>query len=211
MILKKSDGIQKIKICSRRSSDQELQNGWEEIAKGRMFCYVRTRFNVATYATSNHVNFSEEKVKTVIYFSKVFFVKGKEGKRTSRSFSAGGGRASADPERVGEPTTERNQRKTPARRQQAHRKQKPENEGHPKRNRRLKQDRICNKRWTERLRTQTSPRKHAISTALHFFAYPIFFYFPLPSVSQKNVNAEISEKEENHWNPHFALCWKSGK
>ena len=85
-------------------------------------------------------------MKTVIYFSKVFFVKGKEGKRTSRSFSAGGGRASADPERVGEPTTERNQRKTPARRQQAHRKQKLENEGHPKRNRRLKQDRICNKR-----------------------------------------------------------------
>ena len=83
-----------------------------------MFCYVRTRFNVATYATSNHVNFSEEKVKTVIYFSKVFFVKGKEGKRTSRSFSAGGGRASADPERVGEPTTERNQRKTPAERAQ---------------------------------------------------------------------------------------------
>ena len=58
-----------------------------------MFRYVRTRFNVATYATSNHVNFAEEKVKTVIYFSKVFFVKGKGGKRASRFSSAVCGRA----------------------------------------------------------------------------------------------------------------------
>ena len=39
-------------------------------------------------------------------FSKVFFVKGKEGKRPSRSFSAGCERAWADPERRREPTTE---------------------------------------------------------------------------------------------------------
>ena len=173
-----------------------------------MFRYVRTRFNVATYATSNHVNFAEEKVKTVIYFSKVFFVKGKEGKRTSRSFSAGGGRASADPERVGEPTTERNQRKTPARRQQAHRKQKPENEGHPQKEQTSKTRQNMQPKMNRAIENTDIATETRNFYSPPFFDSPVSFLFPLPSVSQKNANAEISEKEEN---PHFALCWKSEK
>jgi hypothetical protein len=87
-------------------------------------------------------------MKTVIYFSKVFFVKGKEGKRTSRSFSAGGGRAWADPERLGEPTTKRNQRKTPARRQKAKREENRNHEttGTPRKDTCPKKDRRCNQR-----------------------------------------------------------------
>ena len=139
-------------------------------------------FNVATYATSNHVNFAEEKVKTVIYFSKVFFVKGKEGKEAFLQEVEEPGqiqRGWANQRR--KETNARHQRDDNRRTENRSQKMK----GTTRRNRRPKQDRICNQRWTERLRTQTSSRKHAISTALHFSVLYFFFHFLFPSVSRK--------------------------
>ena len=44
-----------------------------------------------------------------------------------------------------------------------------------------------------------------------FFDSPVYFHFPLPSVSQKNVNAEIPEKEEKSLKSPFCTLleiWK---
>ena len=129
-----------------------------------------------TVLTFSHTSWS--------HYSKVFFVKGKGGKRTSRSFSAGGGRAWADPERVGEPTTERNQRKTPARRQQAWRKQKRDNDRQPQEGQtsKTKQKMQLKMNWAiENTDIATETRNFY---GPPFFDSPVFFHFPLPAVSQ---------------------------
>ena len=68
--------------------------------------------------------------------------------------------------------------------------------GSHRRDRRSKQDRKWNQRWTERLRTQTPSRKRAISITLHFpvLQFSSILHFLL--FLRIFVNAEISEKVE---------------
>ena len=141
-------------------------------------------------------------------FSKVFFVKGKEGKRASRSFSAGCERAWADPERRREPTTGRNQGKTPAQRQHAERKQTRQHDANPK------QDQKSETRTEDEAKDGLTDREHRHRHGNTQFLWPSISWFsgflPFLALSRIFANAEIPEKEKFTKNS-FPFREKSGE
>ena len=147
------------------------------MAKGRVFCYVttdswRVTVHCALLTMVSHTSWS--------HYSKVFFVKGKGGKRASRLSLAGCGRAPTRASRSSEETTEidtekkRNEREREPRHQHEHKHRKKRRAwaraGQDTRNKNWRQGQS----WT---RTQTPSRKHNILVAIRSLVLQFCLFF----------------------------------
>ena len=180
------------------------------MAKGRVFCYVttdswRVTVHCALLTMVSHTSWS--------HYSKVFFVKGKGGKRASRLSLAGCGRAPTRASRSSEETTEidtekkRNEREREPRHQHEHKHKKKRRAwapaGQDTRNKNWRQGQS----WT---RTQTPSRKHNILVAIRSLVLQFCSFFEFFGLLKISANAESVET----WkimNSHFAFREKSGQ